>query len=131
MRPIDPAELSAYLDGELSEERAAEIRLALSRDASLRQSYERLAALDADCKTRAEAAMFRPRVQFATGIVPGRYLAAAIVGLLVVRLVLKASPPLFAAAVAALLLVLFIGWGLRRIVQITDTDGNHSQLAVC
>ena len=65
MAQIDPAELSAYLDGELPAERAEEVRAALARDPELRRSYEMLVVHDADWRARAETAMFQPHVRFA------------------------------------------------------------------
>jgi len=130
MRPIDPVELSAFLDGELPAARADEVRAALAQDPLLRQSYEQLVALDADWKARASAAMFRPRVRMAVNWVPGRFLtAAAVIGLLGFRIALKAQPPLVEAALEALLLALVIGWGLRRIIRATDADRNRLTLA--
>lgn len=130
MDPIDPAELSAYLDGELPAARAEEVRAALDRDPALRASYERLASLDADCKARASAAMFQPRVQLDAGWAPGRALTVAgVIGLLLIRLALKAAPPLLDAGVEAVLLALFIGWGLRLVVHATDADRERSAWA--
>ena len=123
MVPIDPAELSAFLDGELPEGRADEVRAALARDPVLRDSYEQLVALDADCKAKAAAAMVPPRVQLRPSVFVGRYVAvASVIGLLLLRLALKASPPLVGAVVAAFLLAAFLGWGLRRIIRATDAD---------
>jgi anti-sigma factor RsiW len=130
MQSIDPAELSAFLDGELPAERAAEVRAALAHDVTLRQSYEQLLALDADCKTQAAAAMFRPRVSFEAGLAFSRYgIIAGVLGLLLIRVVLKAAPPLVGTGLVVLLLVLFCVWGLRRILHATDADGEPSVLA--
>lgn len=126
MTPIDPAELSAFLDGELPAGRAEEVRAALARDVALRTSYERLAALDADCTTRAAAATFRPRVRLTPGLVLGPYWTAVCgVGLLLVRLALKAPPPMIEAGVGVCVLALFLGWGLRRILRATNADAPH------
>jgi anti-sigma factor RsiW len=123
MLPIDPSELSAFLDGELPAGRADQVRDALVRDTSLRESFERLAALDADCKARAAAVMFRPRVQLAPRPIYGHYvMAAGAIGLLLVRLALKAPPPVVGAGLGALLLIFFLSWGLRRILRATDAD---------
>jgi anti-sigma factor RsiW len=123
MLPIDPAELSAFLDGELSAARADEVRAALAQDPLLRRSYEQLVALDADWKAQASAAMFRPRVRIAANRVPGRLLtAAAVLGLLGLRIALKAQPPLVGIALETLLLALVVGWGLRRLIHATDAD---------
>jgi anti-sigma factor RsiW len=130
MHPIDPAELSAYLDGELPPGRAEEVRTALARDPVLRETYEQLVALDADCKAKAAAALFTPRVQLRPSAVAGRYAAVAgVFGLLLIRLALKASPPLVGAAVAAILLAVLLGWGLRRLIRATDADWRLSVLS--
>lgn len=130
MLPIDPAELSALLDGELPAARAEEVRAALAQDPSLRQSYERLVVLDADWTARAAAALFRPRVRMAPNWVSGRFLtAAAVLGLLGLRLALKAQPPLVGAALEALLLALVVGWGLRRLLHATDADRTRPALS--
>ncbi len=129
MLPIDPAELSALLDGELSQSRADEVRAALAADATLREAYERLVALDADCQAKAAAALFQPRVQFSPDAFPARYLVfAGVIGLLLLRLALKASPPLVAAGAAALLLAVLLGWGLQHIIRATDADWRRSAL---
>ena len=123
MLPVDPAELSAFLDGELPPGRAEAVRAALAGDPALRTTFERLAALDADWKSRAAAVMFRPRVQFPSSFAPGRFLTAAgVIGLVMVRLALKTPPQLFGAGLEVVLLALFLGWGLRRILRATDAD---------
>jgi anti-sigma factor RsiW len=125
MVPIDPAELSALLDGELPAARAAEVRAALVQDPLLRQSYVQLAALDADWKAQAAAAMFRPRVQVSASRAPGRFVAAAAVFALVgLRIVLKAQPLLVGVAIESLLLALVVGWGLRRLNRAIEADRN-------
>jgi anti-sigma factor RsiW len=130
MRPIDPAELSGYLDGELPAARAEEVRVALARDPVLRQSYEQLIALDAEWKTQAAAAVFQPRVRVHRSFIHGRFLVtAAAFGLFLLRLALKTAPPLFGAGVEAILLLFLIGWGLRRIMRATDDDCKRPVLA--
>jgi anti-sigma factor RsiW len=115
MHPIDPAELSAFLDGELPAKRAEEVRAALALDPALRQSFEQLVALDADWKERAATAMFRPRVQLEAAPSAGRFRVAA-----------KALPSLYGAGLDALLLALVVGWGLVRILRTTDADRRQS-----
>jgi anti-sigma factor RsiW len=131
MHPIDPAELSAFLDGELPAARADEVRAALAQDPIFRQSYEQLIALDVRWKAQASAAMFVPRVRFPRSRVPARFLtAAAVLGLLLFRLALKAQPPLLGVGLEGLLSVVVVGWGLRRILQATDADRTQSILAI-
>jgi anti-sigma factor RsiW len=130
MTPIEPVELSAFLDGELPEERAQEVRTALAQDPALRQSFDQLVVLDTDWKARASAAKFRPRVRLDVGFAAGRLLvAAAVLVLLLFRIALKFQPPLLGTAVAALLLVVLVGWGLRRIMHATDADRGRFVMA--
>jgi anti-sigma factor RsiW len=131
MLPIEPAELSAFLDGELPARRAEEIRAALAQDPVLRQSYELLVARDGDWNAQAAAAMFRPRVRIPSAPVAGRFVAAAAVmlGLLLLRIALKALPPLYGAGLEAMLLAIVVGWGLRHIMQTTDADRRRYVLA--
>lgn len=63
MRPIDPAELSALLDGELDASRAAEVRAALAGDAALRAQYEALAQADAQLRAFAASLELNPRIR--------------------------------------------------------------------
>ncbi len=67
MNPIDPAELSALMDGELTPERAAEVRAAIAQDAGLKAEFDRLQGMDADWRAAASGAAFRPRVDLAAG----------------------------------------------------------------
>jgi hypothetical protein len=131
MLPIDPAELSAFLDGELPHRRAEEVRAALAQDPVLRQSYDQLVACDVDWSAWAEAAMFRPRVRFARAPFASGFLKAAVVvlGLLLFRLTLKALPPLYGAGLDALLLTIVVGWGVRRMMHATDADRRRYALA--
>lgn len=123
MQPIDPAELSAYLDGELSGERAQEIRAALEKDPALRRSFEALASMDAEWKGQASTAAFRPEVQFPKGTSRLPWLVpAGVCALFLLRLGLKTQPPAVAALVTALLFALFIVWGLKRLLDATDAD---------
>lgn len=131
MLPIDPAELSAYLDGELPAGRAEEVRAALARDPELRQSYDLLVVHDADWRARAEATMIQPHVRFAGTPWAARVLTVTgvVLGLLLFRMALKALPPLYGASLEAILLVLVIGWGLGRILHATDVDARRPRLA--
>ncbi|CAN5510438.1 hypothetical protein BH10PLA2_BH10PLA2_03130 [soil metagenome] len=124
MLPIDPAELSAYVDGELTSQRAEEIRAALARDPVLRATYEQLAVLDADWSARAASVMFRPRVRVGPAPFAGPFLlvAAMVLGLLLVRMGLKFLPPILGTSLEAMLLVLVVLGGLGRILRFTDED---------
>ncbi len=131
MTPIDPAELSAYLDGELSATRADEVRAALALDPELRRSYELLVKCDADWSARAQAAKFSPRVRFARAPWSRSLLmaAAVVLGLFVLRMALKVMPTICGAGIEAALLVVVVGWGLSRILHATDSDCRRPQLS--
>jgi anti-sigma factor RsiW len=106
--PVEPWELSGLLDGELSPERAAQVRAAIESDPALRQQWETLARLDHQWSDRAAGADFAVRVSLP--IVRWPLAASVLVGvlLLVVRFVPKFIAPtvglLLQSAVLALLL---------------------------
>ena len=62
MKTIEAAELSALLDGELSPERAQEVRGEIERNASLKAEFERLSLADGNCRADASSAEFAPAV---------------------------------------------------------------------
>ena len=62
MNPIDEAELSGLLDGELDPERAAFVRQAIDRYPALKAQFERLSKLDGSCRRVAAQVSFSPRV---------------------------------------------------------------------
>ena len=62
MSPIDPAELSALLDGELTPSRADEVRAALEHDPALKAEFEQLRQFDDTCRQAASTASFQPLV---------------------------------------------------------------------
>ena len=123
MKPIDPMELSALLDGELSPERADQVRRAIAQDELLRREYGELAALDADLRARAQAATFAPRVSIpeamsipdAAATFPLPIVLGALV-FMAARLALKAAPPVLATCLEVFALALIVTWGLRRLL---------------
>jgi anti-sigma factor RsiW len=64
MRPIEPVELSAFIDGELDAGRAAEVRAALALDAALRERYEALVHADAHLRSLSAGAELTPRIRW-------------------------------------------------------------------
>jgi anti-sigma factor RsiW len=62
MSPIEPHELTAFLDGELPPDRARAIEEALESDATLREELESLALDDAAWRAAAASARFRPEI---------------------------------------------------------------------
>ena len=91
MTPVQPEELSALLDGELSPERAAEIERRMASDPALRTAFEALSDLDARWRTAARTAVFTPVIA-RPAPQPGTWMAAAGIaaGLVVLRLVVRA-----------------------------------------
>ena len=121
MSHIDPAEISAFLDGELPPERAGEVRRAIAQDASLRSVYEELGAMDARLKAAGAEAAFQPRA-----VVPspesahGVRVALAVVALAMLRLAMKLSPLPWEIVMSLALLAVVVGWLLRRLGQISE-----------
>lgn len=88
MTPVRPEELSALLDGELSADRAREVRTAISQRPALADEWERLAALDRAARLGARSAGFMPEIVLPDAR-PSRVPpigVAALAGLLVLRL---------------------------------------------
>jgi len=130
MRPIDPAEISALIDGELPPERAREVRRAIAQEASLRRVYEQLVRLDTDLKAAAAQVMFQPHVELprATGGYGMRvFLAAAV--LAIVRLAMKWASPGLATIFAAALLAVVVGWVLQRLVRASEAEFQQGALS--
>ena len=63
MKPIEPAELSAYMDGELDPARAQEVEAALESSPALRSEFNRLVSADNSWRTAARTAAFRPDIR--------------------------------------------------------------------
>ena len=63
MSDLDPAELSALLDGELNASRAAQVEAIIAADERVRAEYEMLGRADAGWRSMALGAAFRPRVR--------------------------------------------------------------------
>jgi anti-sigma factor RsiW len=126
MRPIDPAEISALIDGELPPERVQEVRRAIAEDASLRRVYDELAAMDAKLTASAARAMFQPEVVL-PGAVTGdssRVFLTAIL-LVVLRLAMKLASPELATGMAIVMLAVVVGWVLQRLAQASEEECRH------
>lgn len=63
MNPIEPAELSAYMDGELDPTRAREVETALEGSQALRGELNKLVSADNSWRAAARIASFRPRIR--------------------------------------------------------------------
>jgi anti-sigma factor RsiW len=124
VNPIDPAELSALLDGELPATRAAEVRYALATGADLHQQFEQLTLLDARWQAAAESLAFRPQVSpVPTSDLSGRWLLLGGVSVLVaLRLATKMLTPETAIGLQVVALAAVGIWGLGWLLRKCDTD---------
>ena len=123
MKPVDPTEISALLDGKLSPEDADRVQRALAEDSSLRREYEELAALDAELKASARAAMFLPEVVLPKGAKDIRLNVPLLVLILVVlRFGIKATPLFIGSVVEIVFLFILLGWGLQYLLKASERD---------
>lgn len=96
MKPVQPEELSAFLDGELGPERSREIEMQIESDPALRTEFDELARTDALWRAAAATAAFEPRVHLPAAANRWAWLAGfpALIGAL---LVLRMLPKLIEA----------------------------------
>jgi anti-sigma factor RsiW len=66
MKPVQPEELSALLDGELDSERAREVEMQIAADPQLRAEFDALSWADARWRAAAATAVFAPAVELPT-----------------------------------------------------------------
>lgn len=85
MMPIDPAELSGLLDGELDPERARQVQAAIAADPDLRTEFAALQEADRAWRNAAAGAGFPADVRVPSGVAPiwRRESLAAIGGVLI------------------------------------------------
>ena len=123
MSPIDPAELSALLDGELPAPHAEEVRAALAVDPALATQFERLAGLDAEWKGCAAALEFRPRVSLRRARLHRSLRATVLLlGIVGLRLVLKIALPSLEVVVALAMFAVVAGWGVGYLLRASEED---------
>lgn len=116
MKPVEPEELSALLDGELAAGRAQEVIRLIEADPALRQEYEALGKLDARLKESAHRSAFSPSVAF-----PGQHdrqfwpsLAVGLLLMMMLRIAAKLIDPLpLAFGLNAIGFILLLGFLLR------------------
>ena len=123
MKPVDPAEISALLDGELSPERAEQIRCAIAEDSELRRVFDELSAVHTDLTHCAVAARFQPRLTLArsTGS-PANAIVGLGLAMLTVRLTVKLLPLGIGVALQAMALVLVLLWVFRCLVRLSQDE---------
>jgi anti-sigma factor RsiW len=121
MSPFDPAELSAYLDGELAPDRARQLKAMIASDPGLQAEVEALRQADTAFRNAAGTAAFTPRVRLpatAGDIRPVLAIAALALVLAAVRLAPKLMGSLaFDVALHGIVLavvLLGVTWMVRR-----------------
>ena len=106
MNPVEPEELSAFLDGELDAERVREVEMQIAADPALLRAFEALSGADAAWRAVAATAIFEPAVELpATGSRPSWLVASA--PLIVALVLLRMAPKLIESPV--------FGFGLHAI----------------
>jgi anti-sigma factor RsiW len=118
MTPLDPAELSAFLDGELPPARARQIEALLAEDSALRAEFEALRQADADWRQAGAAAMFvspvrPPSADRGPAISPWSGTVAA--ALLLARIGGKFIDPLAPSLLLNLAALVLVGWAVAAL----------------
>ncbi len=117
MNTIDPVELSAYLDGELTPERAREVEAALRTSPALRTELDALAEADETWRAAARSAAFRPDVKLRDAVaskVSVYRIGGAVTFLLAVRIVPKLAGTFDLELIAnGIALALVVIWVIR------------------
>lgn len=123
MKPISPEEVSALLDGELTPDRAEEVRRAMVEDEQLRRIYERMASADSALSSFAAACQFEPHLSLPSiSPVLGFPIYAIAFGLLVVRILAKILPFGPSIWLQALAIALVAAWVLYRLLPTLEAD---------
>lgn len=128
MKPIEPAELSAYMDGELEGARAREVQAALESSPALRGELARLASEDHAWRAAARRASFRPNVRLESSAAPSRSMLRAAGGVILL-LAARAVPKLASTlAVELILNAVALALALIWVVRMTRTDVDEERM---
>lgn len=125
MNPVDPIELSGYMDGELDPARALEVASALDLDQRLQAEFELLASLDDQLQSTARLADFQVTIHLADAAgITAWAMSALVIGVLIgVRMIPKVTDAaVFAAALHAVALAALLVWVVRM-------AGGYSELS--
>jgi len=117
MNPIDPAELSAFLDGELEAARAKEVASAIASDPALRTEFERLRKADTGWSAAARSAISRPTIFLASRTTFSSFYMRVVTGAMVL-LSLRILPKLNDAVawgfvLHSIVLIALLTWVIR------------------
>ena len=111
MKPVDPAEISALLDGELSPERTKQVRRAIAENSELRCVFENLSAIHRALTACAAAVRFQPRISLARSFgFPAIGVLGFAVAMLVLRLTAKLVPLGVGVVFQATALAIVLWW---------------------
>ena len=123
MKRIDPCELSALLDDELTPERAAEVRQAIADDPALRREYEELALLDDELQTHAREAVFQPRVEIPQRLRgPAPHVGWFLPPLVIMGMALRLLPLPIETGVEVAVVVGLVPYVLRRLLLASEQE---------
>ena len=117
MMPVQIEELSALLDGELSAERAAEVRTNLATDPALSEEYEALLKLDAQIRGAAKAALFVPEIAIPMKDAAGDWHSAAGTATVLALLAVRFLPKFINVAALGLCLQLAAGAAMIFVIM--------------
>ena len=125
MTQIDPAELSALLDGELPQARAAELRAAITANPALRAEFEALADDDANWRRAAASAQFAPAIDLTRARL-ALDSTAILSGILAVLLVVRGLSKLpdamaWGLAAQAVTLCAVLAWAIHLVLAADTT----------
>jgi anti-sigma factor RsiW len=127
MKPVDPAEISALLDGELSAERSEQVRRSIAESSELRQVFEELTAVHRDVTADAVAARFRPRLSLPGGTTfPALGVLGFAIAMLVVRVAAKLVPVTVGGVLHAAALAAVLWWVCSCLLRVAADEGRQS-----
>jgi hypothetical protein len=123
MKPVSREEISAIFDGELTPDRAKEVRHAIVENEQLRRIHDQMAETDIALSSFATACQFEPHVSLPnTSPVLGLHFFAVALSLLIIRIVAKALPFGLSISLQTLAITILAGWLFHRFLPTLRTD---------
>jgi anti-sigma factor RsiW len=133
MTPLNPAELSAYLDGELSETRAREVAAMVAANPALRDELDMLGSEDAAWRVAAGSAAFRPALRLqAVGdtTVSSRTIMVCVALFVVIAAVVRGFDSLAASLALNLVAAALVSIGVYVLARSDPTMPRDAPLAM-
>ena len=123
MTPVSPEEISALFDGELTPDRAEEVRRAVVEDEGIATNLRADGQMDRDLSSFAAACQFEPHVSLPSSLpVLGLPIYLIALGLLVVRILAKVLPIGPGIWLQTLVIALVAVWLLYQFFPALRTD---------